>query len=199
MGKRHTNITKHNSTADFLSIYAFQRKWKPTNSHRHSIVGRSLWIGTKTGNNNKITTTTTVAKTKKNWKHYNHINKLSCESIFVCRRVKHGDRHHLKTYVYLRLAFVSLCACVWNKQMPNFSLRTTQMVLIRLLNWITNVKHGKWEFYYTKTLSRLIRWLGAFYYALFFRWEFHYKFNLRPTQKPHTCLREGVRWIRSYE
>lgn len=136
---------------------------------------------------------------EKNWKHYNHINKLSCESIFVCRRVKHGDRHHLKMYVYLRLAFGSLCVCVWNKQMPNFSQRTTQMVLIRLLNWITNVKHGKWEFYYTKTLSRLIRWLGAFYYALFFRWEFHYKFNLRPTQKPHTCLWEGVRWIWSYE
>lgn len=50
------------------------------------------------------------------------------------------------------------------------------------------------------------RWLGAFYYGLFFRWEFHYKFNLRPTQKPHSHTlahmsaagRRRTAWIESF-
>lgn len=58
---------------------------------------------------------------EKNWKHYNHINKLSCESIFVCRRVKHGDRHHLKMYVYLHLVYVSVCLCMKQTNAKFFS------------------------------------------------------------------------------
>lgn len=105
--RRHTqisrNTTQHSTVQkDFLSNLCIPKKMK-ANKFSSTLRRRQIFM------NWHQHAKKTQRRKKKNWKHCNHINKLSCESIFVCRRVKHEKRHHLKMCMPWLLCEINKC------------------------------------------------------------------------------------------
>lgn len=136
--KYHDDDDGDSRAQDFLSIYAFQRKWKPTNSHRHSSLAaetrRSLWIDTKDMPNRRKAK---QGKKKNENTTIIQINWVAKVFLFV-EGLSTANRHHAITI--LRDVCIDF-SCEINK-IPKIFLRTQNKRFIYEWGWMerTNVK-----------------------------------------------------------